>query len=81
MARIPPRATREVEALFRHFGMRLIRHGAEHDVWGPTPRGGTVSLPRARGSGSMPGNTVRGILRDAGIPVTEALAFWGIQTR
>ncbi len=79
MARVPPRSSREVEQVLRHSGLRLLRHGAGHDIWGPSASGGTVSVPRARHSGELPGNTVKRILREAGISIADALAFWGIQ--
>jgi predicted RNA binding protein YcfA (HicA-like mRNA interferase family) len=77
MTRVPPRSTREIEALLRHHGLQVLRRGG-HDVWGPGAGGQPVPVPRARGSGAMPAGTVRDILRRAGISVTEALAFWGI---
>jgi predicted RNA binding protein YcfA (HicA-like mRNA interferase family) len=79
MPRIPPRSTREVAQVLSHFGWHFVRHGAGHDIWGAGGR--TVAVPRARGSGRMRSGTVRSILREAGIPVADALAFWGIQPR
>ncbi len=81
MARVPPRSTREVEALLRHFGLRLLRHEGPHNVWGPGARGRNVAVPRSRGSGEMKTGTVRAILREAGIPIADALEFWGIRPR
>jgi predicted RNA binding protein YcfA (HicA-like mRNA interferase family) len=81
MARVPPRSTREVEQVLRHFGLRRLRRHGGHDVWGPGAPNRNVSVPRARGSGTLPSGTVTQILYDAGIPVADALAFWGIQPR
>ena len=81
MARLPPRSTREVEGLLHHFGLRLLRGEGRHNVWGQGARGRNVAVPRARGPGEMKGGTVRAILREAGIPIADALEFWGIRPR
>ncbi len=78
MAHLPPRSTREIEQLLRHFGLQRVRTRGPHDVWAPGTAGQHVPVPRARGPGQMQPNTVRAILAQAGISVADALAFWGI---
>ncbi len=79
MPRVPPRSTREVEQLLRYFGLRLQRRMGPHDVWGPGINGKPVPVPRARSTGELSGETIRSILRGAGISVEDALKFWGIR--
>ncbi len=70
-----------MERLLRAFGFSLIRHGAGHDIWRRPSGGRSVTVPRSRASGEMPGTLVEEILEEAGIPVADALALWGIRPR
>ena len=78
MPRIPPRSTREVEDLLRHFGFRLARTAGRHEVWLREADGVSIPVPRNRGSGGIPVGTVVSTLRQAGIGRNDALAFWRI---
>ena len=78
MPRIPPRSTREVADLLRHFGFRLARTAGRHEVWLREADGVSIAVPRNRSSGGIPVGTVVSILRQAGIDRKGALAFWEI---
>ena len=75
---VPPRSTREIEQLLRHYGLHRTRTRGAHDQWAPGATGGHVSVPRARGPGQIPPGTVHAILDQAGVSVADARAFWGL---
>lgn len=77
MPRLPPRPTREIEALLTNSGFGFDRHGKE-DVWVRGRDGRVVVVPRRRGSShEVPVGTLKALLLQAGISREEALRFWG----
>jgi predicted RNA binding protein YcfA (HicA-like mRNA interferase family) len=63
---------REVVAKLRIFGFVFDRHGhGGHELWRHTQTGRKVTIPHH--SGEMAEGTLRAILREAGIEVTDFL--------
>jgi len=60
---MPSLSERELDALLRRNGCRLVRDGAKHEMWWSPITGKSFIVPRRlKGEG-----TLRAILRDAGI--------------
>ena len=60
---MPSLSERELDALLRRAGCRLVREGAKHEMWWSPLTQKTFIVPRRlKGEG-----TLRSILRDAGI--------------
>jgi mRNA interferase HicA len=61
---MPSLSGRELDALLRRSGCRLVREGAKHEMWwSPITQRGFIVPRRLKGEG-----TLRSILRDAGVP-------------
>ncbi len=61
---MPSLSERELDALLRRNGCRVVREGAKHDMWWSPVTSRSFMVPRRlKGEG-----TLRSILRDAGIP-------------
>jgi len=54
-------------------------HMGERRESTPGPSGRSVIVPHTQDDGVLPERTVKRILRDAGISVEDALAFWGVR--
>jgi mRNA interferase HicA len=60
---MPSLSERELDALLRRNGCRLIREGAKHEMWWSPITQKSFTVPRKLKAEG----TLRGILRDAGI--------------
>ncbi len=78
MARLPPRSTRQIEALLQFHGFHFVRTRGDHRLWMHPRLARPIPVQADKSDGQLSVDYVRTILREAGIPRNEALEFWGI---